>query len=192
MIPVSEPSHYGGAAAPAATVDAAQYRTLMATFPTGVAVVTSTAPDGSPWGMTCSSVCGVSLRPPILLVCLREGSPTLDAMLRLSTFAVNLLHERARATAELFSSGAPDRFDRVAWRFTPSYGGPHLLEGTHMVADCRITGTLPVGDHSVVFGEVFRVEQPVSEPRPLLYGMRRYSAWPVDGSEDTAPSSSMR
>jgi flavin reductase (DIM6/NTAB) family NADH-FMN oxidoreductase RutF len=170
----------GGAPVPAA-VDAVQYRSLMAGFPTGVAVVTSVEPDGVPWGLTCSTVCGVSLSPPVLLVCVREGSPTLRAMLRLSTFAVNLLHERARDTAELFSSGAPDRFDRVPWRYTAGQGGPHLLEGVHAVADCRITDVARVGDHTVVFGEVFQVQQvAVEPPRPLLYWLRRYWSLPAD------------
>jgi flavin reductase (DIM6/NTAB) family NADH-FMN oxidoreductase RutF len=40
--------------------------------------------------MTCSSVSCVSLEPPTLLVCLRQGSPTLKATLGAETFAVNL------------------------------------------------------------------------------------------------------
>ena len=32
-------------------------RALMTGFPTGVTVVTAFATDGTPWGMTCTSLC---------------------------------------------------------------------------------------------------------------------------------------
>lgn len=157
-------------------IDGAQFRSLMSSFPTGVAVVTTTEPGGRPWGMTCSTVCSVAIDPPTLLVCLRENSPTLQAMLTVSMFAVNLLHEEGRDTAQLFASGAPDRFDQVRWRNEPSYGGPHLTDVAHAVADCRIVRTVRVGDHVVVFGEVLDLVQEAAA-NPLLYGFRRYSSW---------------
>jgi len=159
----------------ARTVDPAEFRALMATIPAGVSVITATGADGRPRGMTCSSVCSVAVDPPTLLVCLREGSPTLAAVLERSTFAVNLLTDRARDVAALFASGAPDRFDRVRWAGGPGVAGPHLVADAHTVADCRIALTTRVGDHVVVFGEVLAVSRTDGgSPRPLLYGMRRY------------------
>ncbi|MBB4926125.1 flavin reductase family protein [Kitasatospora kifunensis] len=150
----------------------------MSTFPSGVAIVTTPDLDGQPWGMTCSSVCSVAVEPPTLLVCLREGSPTLAAMLRSSTFAVNLLHARARAAADLFASGAPHRFDLVRWSADLEAAGPHLTDDAHAIADCRISQTVSVGDHVVVFGEVSRVKHPATADRsPLLYGLRKYASW---------------
>ncbi|MEU0486406.1 flavin reductase family protein [Streptosporangium sp. NPDC006013] len=157
-------------------VDPTRFRSLMSAFPSGVAIVTTAEPGGRPWGMTCSSVCSVALDPPTLLVCVRRPSPTLKAMLKLSTFTVNLLHDRARYAAELFASGTPDRFERVRWRTEPSFGGPHLVDEAHAFADCRVTRTVEVGDHTVVFGQVFRVEQR-ARAVPLLYGLREYSSW---------------
>jgi flavin reductase (DIM6/NTAB) family NADH-FMN oxidoreductase RutF len=159
-------------------IGSARFRSLMSTFPTGVAIVTSIGSEGRPWGMTCSTVCSVAIDPPTLLVCLREHSPTLQAMLWLSTFAVNLLHGGARDAAELFASGAADRFDRVRWRHEPRFGGPHLMDAAHAVADCKVTGTIRVGDHIVVFGEVLGMVQQAKEAsNPLLYGFRQYSSW---------------
>jgi flavin reductase (NADH) len=161
---------------PVAGLVSADFRSLMATFPTGVCVVTGLGLDGQPRGMTCSSVCSVALRPPTLLVCLRTASPTLAAVLGAGRFAVNLLHERAQSTAELFASGEPDRFQRVRWH-AASGGVPHLVDDAHAVADCVVAAAHPVGDHTVVYGEVLNVaRQP--RPRPLLYGLRRYAAWP--------------
>lgn len=159
------------------TVVAADFRQLMTAFPSGVAVVTAFDEHGHPWGMTCSSLCSVAVTPPTLLVCLRRGGPTLGAVLRQAMFTVNLLHHGARATAELFASGDPHRFDRVPWRLPPGRGGPRLIRTTHAVADCVVAGSHEVGDHTVVFGRVLRAEHH-GALSPLLYGLRRYAAWP--------------
>jgi len=151
-------------------------RPLMATFPTGVAIVTAIAADGQPRGMTCSSLCSVSLRPPILLVCLRCDSPTLAGVLGSGAFAINFLHDQAQPCAALFASGAPDRFDRVRWLADGRAAGPHLTDAAHMIADCSMTGQQQAGDHVVIFGAVHAVRR-LSERGPLLYGLRRYAAW---------------
>ncbi|MFD9886809.1 flavin reductase family protein [Streptomyces alboflavus] len=157
-------------------------RAMMRGFPTGVAVVTGVDLAGQPWGLTCSSVCSVSLDPPTLLVCLRAGSPTLAAIQARGAFSVNLLHEDARATAELFASGDPDRFDRVGWEQDVDAAGPHLSDDAHAIADCRVAMTQSVGDHVVVFGEATRVHGQEA-CRPLLYGLRSYGRWsPADVS----------
>ncbi|MGW3498267.1 flavin reductase family protein [Streptomyces sp. NPDC001020] len=157
-------------------------RPLMAGFPTGVSVITSIAPDGEPWGMTCTSLCSVALQPPTLLVCLRHGSPTLQAVQGSGAFAVNLLHSQARATAELFASGVRERFDKVAWRTVGDIGGPHLHEAAHTVADCAVHEIQKVGDHAVVMGSVVAITQ-LQLQLPLMYGMRRYGFW-TDADED--------
>jgi len=161
------------------TVPVASFRSLMSQFPSGVAVVTSLDEDGQPWGMTCSSVCSVTPSPPTLLICLRDSSPTLNAVLKRETFTLNLLHDNARAVAELFASGAPDRFDQILWDISPAAGGPHLSQYAHAIADCRVTRTETVGDHVVIFGEIFGVSERQGD-MPLLYGMRQYSSWPQD------------
>ncbi|MFE9912007.1 flavin reductase family protein [Streptomyces clavifer] len=154
------------------------FRTLMAGFPTGVTIVTTCGADGVPRGMTLTSLCSVSLEPPVLLVCMRQGSPTLDAVLEGGSFAVNLLHLRARATAELFASGAPDRFERVAWQADDPAAGPHLSEAAHTVADCTVTAHHVVGDHVVIMGGVTAVSRLGGDQHPLLYGLRRFATWP--------------
>lgn len=160
---------------------AVDIRPFMATFPTGVSVITAMGADGNPWGMTCTSLCSVTLEPPTLLACLRRGSPTLEAVLASGAFALNLLHDGARPTAELFASGAPDRFAQAVWRISVTCKGPHLIEAAHVIADCRVTNTEIVGSHVVVFGEVCQITRK-SEALPLLYGFRRYMRWPGSDS----------
>lgn len=161
----------------ATAVSTDSFRALMAQFPSGVAIVTALDDTGHPWGMTCSSVCSVTPVPPTLLVCLRDKSPTLRAILDRGTFAVNLLHSQAQPVAELFASGAADRFDRIRWDVTATSGGPHLSQYALATADCHVSRTEQVGDHVVVFGEITDVALRAGDV-PLLYGLRRFSTWP--------------
>ncbi|MEU9047265.1 MULTISPECIES: flavin reductase family protein [unclassified Kitasatospora] len=153
-----------------------EFRSLMAGFPTGVAIVTAVDRDGRPWGMTCSALCSVSVDPPTLAVGMRAESPTLRAALESDAFTVNLLHAQGRSAAELFASGAPDRFDSTEWSMPEYAAGPHLTEAAHAVADCRITQIVVVGERRMVFGEVIQVIQ-LADDDPLLYGSRRYGTW---------------
>lgn len=166
-------------------VSGVAFRTLMAAFPAGVAVVTTTDGDGQQYGMTCTAVSSVSVSPPTLLVCMQRGSRTLTVVNRTGGFAVNLLDDQARSVAELFAGRAPDRFAHVPWTTRPEYGGPHLQQDTHSIADCRVTGSVDVADHVVVFGEVFRIATDSdTRPHPLVYGMREY--WSL-GSTSAEP-----
>ncbi|MGH4025998.1 MAG: flavin reductase family protein [Pseudonocardiaceae bacterium] len=163
-------------------ITSTDFCSLMASFPTGVAILTTFGPDGTVRGMTCSSVCSVTLTPPTLLVCVRQGSATLDSILLRSMFAVNLLHNAAAATARLFASGAPDRFEAVRWHIDADAAGPHLTDDAHAVAHCHVSRTQPIGDHVVVFGEVYRIRQQTADWQPLMYGMRHYAAWPASSA----------
>ncbi|RST09826.1 flavin reductase [Streptomyces sp. WAC04770] len=159
-----------------ATDTTADIRPFMASFPTGVSVVTTLDAGSAPHGLTCSSVTSIALKPATVLVCIRAASPTLAVLLAQGSFALNLLHERGRAASDLFASGAPDRFERVEWRLPLGAGGPHLTADAHAVADCAVVRTVGFGDHTAVFAEVRRVTVR-EDPRPLLYGLRRYALW---------------
>lgn len=161
------------AAAPAPGVD---IRPMMAAFPSGVAVITTTGPDGRPSGMTCSSLCSASLSPPLVLACLRQGSPTLAQIRSSGGFVLNFLQSHARGVAELFASGRPDRFSVTRWAPGPAGCGPHLTGDAHTIGDFLLVGTYPVGDHDVVVGQALSVAA-LAAPEPLLYGLRRFRAW---------------
>ncbi|MGH3756938.1 flavin reductase family protein [Actinophytocola sp.] len=151
------------------------FRELMNVFPSGVTVVTTQDPDGTPHGLTCTSMCSVSLRPPILLACLHNHSQTLASVLRQGTFAVNLLHAGGRRAAEVFASAVRDRFAAVHWDRTPRRGLPWLTSDAHAVAECDVVEATVAGDHVVVFGQVDGV---LTRPQnPLMYGLRSYAAW---------------
>ncbi|MFE6406632.1 flavin reductase family protein [Streptomyces sp. NPDC057837] len=167
--------------APAAAPEPTDIRPLMASFPSGVSVVTALDADSAPRGMTCSSLASVALDPATLVVCLRTAGPTLRAALDSGHFALNLLHEEARSVSDLFASAGTDRFARAEWRLPLGAAGPHLTEAALAVADCTVVHAVEVGDHTAVFGRVTRVTQ-TDGRSPLLYGRRRYARWSAAAS----------
>ncbi|MCC3766832.1 flavin reductase family protein [Streptomyces sp. UNOC14_S4] len=164
---------------PAPAMNADAFRSLMAAHPSGVAVVTTYDGSGEPYGFACTAWCGVSLAPPLVLVCASSTGSTLPVLAERGRFALNLLHGAGRRAAEAFATREAGRFGAVPWHRSPGTGLPVLPEDAHAVAECRVTQLTEAGDHTIVLGEVVRTQE-LAEPRPapLLYGMRRYAVWP--------------
>jgi flavin reductase (DIM6/NTAB) family NADH-FMN oxidoreductase RutF len=149
----------------------------MSTFPSGVTIVTTTDRRGVPHGLTCSSLCSVSLDPPLLLVCIHNGSGTLVTIRDRGVFAVNILHGDGKEAAEAFASRSLERFARVPWRPTLHWSLPHLFAHAHAIAECRVAQAVVAGDHTIVIGEVVNTAIRTDAP-PLLHGLRQYALWP--------------
>ncbi|MER7772824.1 flavin reductase family protein [Kitasatospora sp. NPDC096140] len=167
-------------------VPADDYRGLMSRFPTGVAVVTTTDPVGRPRGLTCSSLSSVTTAPPVLSVCLKAPSSTLDALVARQAFAVNLLHTGGQAAARVFTTAVAERFAHVDWRPSPVLGLPWLSGDALALAGCRVRQLIEVGDHVLVLGEVVEVHR--AGGVPLLYGLRRFADWPAAEQDAEVPA----
>jgi flavin reductase (DIM6/NTAB) family NADH-FMN oxidoreductase RutF len=135
-----------------ASVDPVVLRRTMGRFATGVAVIT-TSLRGEPHGMTVNSLTSVSLEPPLLLVCLTEGTRTAEAVRESGRFAVNILGARQESVSNTFARGGADHFAPL--RAQADLSEPSLLlPGALAHAVCRVQRTVPAGDHLVVFGLV--------------------------------------
>src|SRR5215470_1017226 len=99
-------------------VDRQTFLEIMASFPSGVAVVTTLDASGAPRGLTSTAVSSVSAEPPLLLVCVDLESRTLPALRAGGRFVVNFLREGRSELARVFASKAEDKFERVEWRAT--------------------------------------------------------------------------
>ncbi|MCG5212940.1 flavin reductase family protein [Streptosporangium sp. KLBMP 9127] len=160
------------------SVTPGRFRNLMSSFPSGVAIVTTTGRRGRPFGMTVSSLCSLSLQPAMLLVCMRNESETLAEIVVRGAFAVNLLHRDGREAAVLFSSTAPSRFTAIAWDTTPTWSLPALPEHAHTTMECALDNVVRAGDHTLIIGSVADATEWRQDLAPLLYGLRRYATWP--------------
>jgi len=199
------------AAAPEPDLDRRRYFDIMAAAPTAVTVVTTIDParpvgeggadhaadsadEGSsagaaarPVGLTVSAVTSVSAEPPILAICLDRRSRTLPVIERAGRFAVNFLRGDRAALAERFAAPAADRFAGVRWT-AGAVGVPILVDDALAFAECRVAGTIAVGDHVVVLGRVVAGAPAPPGSRPLMYFRHAFSAWagPVeDARADT-------
>ena len=169
------------------TIDRQAFFEVMASFPSGVAIVTTLDADGVPRGLTTTAVCSVSADPPTVLVCVDLASRTLSALRASREFVVNFIGEGRSELCLLFASKEEDKFARVAWRRTEA-GLPLLHEDVLAWADCATEHELEVGDH-VLF--VARVRdggvQPELEP-PLMYYRRSWGVWsPVHEADEPDP-----
>src|SRR2546428_13847279 len=100
--------------ATAMPVDRQTFFEIMASFPSGVAVVTTLDGEETPRGLTSTAVSSVSADPPLLLVCVDVESRTLDSLRVRGRFVVNSMRQGRGELCMLFASKAADTFPVVA------------------------------------------------------------------------------
>jgi len=148
---------------------------IMSAFPTGVAIVTTLEPDGTPRGLTTNAVTSVSAEPPILLVCVDRNSRTLPALVHSKRFVVNFMRDNCAELCALFASKADDKFSRVSWS-EGAAGVPILHDHSIAYAECSTMEELEIGDHVVVTGLVESGRVPENADVPIVYFRRGYSS----------------
>lgn len=182
---------------PVSAVTSDAFRQVMGHFVTGVTVVTTWHPDGSPddpstpfpAGITVNALTSVSLDPPLVVVALdrrRFITPFVHAEGR---YAVNILGAGQQALSDCFAH-APvtpgrERFCGAAWHLGET--GLPLLDDSIATLECTVSGVMSVGDHDLFVGRVDRLSGGPVHDDPLIYYRRHYlrversSAEPVEG-----------
>jgi 3-hydroxy-9,10-secoandrosta-1,3,5(10)-triene-9,17-dione monooxygenase reductase component len=147
-------------------VDPGRLRAAMGRFATGVTVITSCDDHGRRYGCTANAVSSVSLRPPLVLACLREESETLAAVFARRRFAINVLHGSQSSLADRFALSAGEvKWGAVAHR---SADGIPVLDGAIATLVCDLHDIADGGDHTVVVGHVIELDH-VQDADPLLF-----------------------
>ena len=127
----------------------------MAKVPGPVTVVTTVDPQGRSWGFTATSFSSLSLRPPLVLVCLDKAASTHAAFVAASHFLVNVLAEGQADVARRFARSGSDRF--AAGDTRPcELGLPGVPCACARLA-CSLYQVIDVGDHSILVGQVHAV-----------------------------------
>ncbi|MCB1959333.1 MAG: flavin reductase family protein [Rhodocyclaceae bacterium] len=139
-------------------------------FATGITVVTTRLPDGTPVGLTVNSFNSVSLQPPLIVWSLATHLPSVNAFVDCEHYAINVLAEDQQALSQRFATRDVDKFAGLAVR--DGLGGAPLLAGCCAWFECRNTTRHDGGDHLMFVSEVIRHAR---EPRPpLLYFAGEY------------------
>ena len=147
-------------------IDPAQFRAALALRAGGVAIVTARAGERV-HGMTVTDFAGVSLEPPLVLVCADKKSNTLPLIESGGNFAVNLLAAGQEALSNRFASKQDEwrRFDGLVCE-TSATGAP-FIPGALLSLACRVVALHDAGDHVIVVGQVEETRS--AEASPLVY-----------------------
>lgn len=155
------------------TINTRTFRNALSQFVTGVTVVTGMTRRGTPVGVTVNAFAALSLKPPLVLVCLQRATRGLSAFIDGAGFAVNVLSEGQRHLSVQFAGRFDRRFKGVA--FERGEGGCPILAGCLAAFECAPVAAHDGGDHIILIGRVERLHG-APAGRPLVYfrsGYRR-------------------
>ncbi|MET7300532.1 flavin reductase family protein [Embleya sp. NPDC005575] len=172
-----------------APFDTTDFRRTLGYLPTGVTIITTTDPFGRPVGMACNSFVSVSLKPPLVMLCVGNASSTLVDLRQSGGFCANILGSGQGQLCRQFSVKDIDRFAGVRW--TDSAVGPELCDAIAWMS-CSIDVEHVAGDHVIIIAEVIglRVNQDESEPLVFhrgMFGSFRETAEPLAAGAPPRP-----
>ena len=149
-------------------VDPKLFRQLLGSFPTGVAVITTSGPDGRPAGLTCNSFSSVSLDPPLVLFSIRKASSLLKVFEDAGSFAINILSQRQDVLSARFASGKiENKFEGVSWH-VGSLGVP-IIDECLVSFECTTYAAHEAGDHCVFIGQVRQMNAASNDQALVFY-----------------------
>ena len=93
--------------------DANQFRNALATFATGVTVITTCDADGEPIGMTASSFNSVSLDPALVLWSVTHDAHGAKAFIEGKHFCINVLSADQVQLSNKFAQQGNDKFSGI-------------------------------------------------------------------------------
>jgi len=148
-------------------IDADEFRRALSLFPTGVAILSTTADDGAPVGLTCNSFSSVSLAPPLVSWGLRKESRAASTFKGSGGFVINILSgSQQELSARFANKNIQDKFQGVAW--TPGLGGMPVLLDCAATFECKTFAVHDAGDHWLFLGQVHRFEHEINH-HPLVF-----------------------
>jgi 3-hydroxy-9,10-secoandrosta-1,3,5(10)-triene-9,17-dione monooxygenase reductase component len=148
------------------------FREVFGRFATGVAVITSAAPEGV-GGMTANALCSLSLDPLLALVCFENRARTLPIVRAAGRFGVNVLTSDQEDLAGVFASKLPEA-EKIEIAPHRIESDVPILDGALAWAACRVRELIAGGDHTIAIGEVISLG--LGDGEPLLWYAGRYRA----------------
>jgi len=153
------------------------FKAAMATFPSGVTIVTTADAQGRWWGFTATSFCAVSLAPPLVLVCLDRGAECHPVFETAERWIVHVIQPGDSELALRFATRGADKFADDA--FTADARGLPRLSRASVTLDCARYAVHEGGDHTILLGRV--EDSHVGAEAPVVYFRRRFHPLPATG-----------
>ncbi len=155
------------------TFDSRAFRTALGSFPTGVAVVTTTASAQHHLGITVNSFTSVSLDPPLVLWCMDKKSDRYHAFTKAKSYTVSILGTEHREVSARLATQGNHNLDGIALRAT-SLGPPALADALASF-ECEAEAMHEAGDHAILIGRVVRFSRH-DDGAPLVFFRGKYGA----------------
>jgi len=166
------------AALPGGGTDVPALRQVYGRFPTGVMAVCAMY-DGDPVGFAVSSFNTVSSSPPLVSICVQQGSSTWPLLAPSPRIGLSVLAAAQQGLCrQLAARNHFDRFTGAAWSATRN--GAVLIGGAAAWLECNLHDVLAVGDHELVLLQVRR-HRANGGVAPLVFHASQFHALPVAG-----------
>lgn len=150
------------------TLDAREFRDAMGCFTTGITVITARSQEGENVGCTANSFSSVSLDPPLVLWAIAKNANCYDAFIEAKNFAVHVLHSGQEDMSRLFATKDIDKFSEIKW--SQGQDGTPLLNDYSVRFECTTENIFEGGDHMIIVGRVFNMDNPDAEPLGFYQG----------------------
>ena len=176
-----------------AEFDNQAFRQALGSFTTGVTIITASAPDGTPIGLTANSFNSVSLDPPMVLWSLAKTSLSVDAFNETEHWNVHVLSQHQQELSNTFASRGENKFKGIT--LDEGISSAPLIPDCSARFQCRNMVTHDGGDHLIFIGEVVDFDQQALPPLVFQqgqYAMTARKPWEEVNlsSEPTAPECS--
>jgi 3-hydroxy-9,10-secoandrosta-1,3,5(10)-triene-9,17-dione monooxygenase reductase component len=156
------------------TIDPADFRKVLGSYPTGVCVVTAMGSDGRPAGMVVGSFTSVSLDPPLVGFFPDKKSSSWPLIEATGHFCVNVMGSDQQDVCRAVGSRGDQKFVGVEYAIS-EHGLPVIADAIAAI-ECRLYSVTEAGDHWFVMGEVLRLES-TREVDPMLFHRGRYGGF---------------
>ena len=150
------------------------FKRCMGKCATGVAIVTTLAPDNKKIGVTVNSLNSVSLDPFLILFSLKRISHFYSYFIQSKHCTVNILSTKQSYLSRLFAKPLEENWLEVETSQDTITTSPAII-GCITFLECEIYNQYDGGDHTIFIGKVVNlVEQ--NQDSPLLYFASEYRA----------------
>jgi len=143
-------------------IDSREFRRTLGRFATGITVVTMRSGPQT-YGITVNAFMSVSLKPPLIAVCLDKRAQAHDTLSESERFGVSILRDDQETISDQFAGRTAQV---VKDPFVEFQGFPVVRDALgHLI--CSRYDVVDAGDHSLFLGEVHALAS--FQGRPLLY-----------------------
>ncbi len=155
------------------TIDPADFRKVLGSYPTGVCVITALN-EGKPAGMVVGTFTSVSLDPPLVGFFPDKSSSSWPLIEKAGHFCVNVMGSDQQDVCRSVSAKGEAKF--VGVEYALSDHNLPIIANSIASIECELYSVTEAGDHWFVLGRVLRMET-VREDDPMLFHLGRYGGF---------------